>query len=342
MGSGCIGVRRYSGAKGGRVTRRDVSASVTLVVPCHNYADYVTECVDSVLDQRFGGLLQVIIIDDASTDRSWDVLQRYARESRVVLVRHDHNAGHVATYNEGMARAEGQYVVILSADDMARDRDALSVQTELMERHRSVAFVFSDVDILDERGRTLGRRTLGLPTVIPGAVMFRRLLLENVVAHSGTMVRRSYFEEIGPFDEALVYTHDWDQWLRLTARYDAGFVPRPLYGYRIHGRQLHARDYSRSMSEWLVVLDRACASDREVPPALYRLSLAMGYTARAHAYMARGDFRAGLKDLAAAVRLCPPALLSAEAARGFGHLILGLVLGGHKETLLGLRRRSRS
>ncbi len=317
-----------------------MAGAVSVVVPCHNYAEFVAGAVDSVLGQRCEGALEVIVVDDASTDASWAAVQRFAHDRRVRLVRHDRNLGHVATYNEGMALATGDYVVILSADDAAWAPDALASQARLLEANPSVAFVFSQVQIIDERGRSLGRRSPRLPPVTRGRAMFRRLLLENPVSHSGTMVRRVCAKAVGPFDEALVYTHDWDMWLRLASRYDVGFVARPLYAYRIHRRQLHARDYSRSMTEWLAVLDRARALG-DVSPGLYRLSLAKGHAARAHAYMARGEYASGLRDLAVALRLQPRGALFLETLKALAHLGLGLALGSGKERFLAARRRGK-
>ncbi len=313
---------------------RAVASSVSVVIPCHNYEAYVAESVESVLAQRFDGRLELIVIDDASSDGSWAKLQRYSTDPRVWLVRHERNAGHVATYNEGMARATGDHVVILSADDLAYVTDALASQAAVLDTRPNVAFVFSQVEIIDERSHSIGRRSLRLPEIIEGRLLFRRLLLENVVSHSGTMVRRSHAELVGPFDEALTYTHDWEQWLRLTSRYDAGFIARPLYAYRIHARQLHARDYSRSMIEWLAVVERARSLAPDLPERLFRLSLAKGHVARAHVYMARGEYRLGLRDLMGALRVQPRALLYPEAAKAVAHFALGIVLRSRKDALV--------
>src|SRR5689334_12258407 len=91
--------------------------SVTVVIPCYNYGHYVGTAVRSVLDQP-GVDVDVILTDDASTDGSAEVVRELAAaDPRVRAILHRRNFGHIATYNEGLEQATGDYVVLLSADD---------------------------------------------------------------------------------------------------------------------------------------------------------------------------------------------------------------------------------
>ena len=115
--------------------------TVSVVVPCYNYGHLLPDCVRSVLTQQ-GVDVDVLIIDDASPDGSASVAVGLAQaDRRVKVICHAVNQGHIATYNEGLALAAGDYVVLLSADDMLTP-GALERATSVMERHPNVGLVY--------------------------------------------------------------------------------------------------------------------------------------------------------------------------------------------------------
>ena len=124
--------------------------TVTVVIPCYNYGHYVGTAVRSVLDQP-GVDVDVILIDDASTDGSAEVVRQLAAaDPRVRAILHRRNFGHIATYNEGLEQATGDYVVLLSADD-ALTPGALARAAALLETCPSVGLVYGNNEaFLDE------------------------------------------------------------------------------------------------------------------------------------------------------------------------------------------------
>ena len=93
-------------------------SSVSVIVPSYNYAHFLRECVESVMSQ-VGVDIRLLVIDDASADNTPEVAaELVAHDARVEYRRHSKNCGHIATYNEGLAWANGDYTVLLSADDM--------------------------------------------------------------------------------------------------------------------------------------------------------------------------------------------------------------------------------
>ena len=115
--------------------------TVSVVVPCYRYGHYLPQAVGSVLEQP-GVDVEVIIVDDASPDDSAEVARSIAEaDSRLSLVVNETNQGHIATYNVGLARVTGDYVVLLSADDMLAP-GALARAVALMETNPGVGFVY--------------------------------------------------------------------------------------------------------------------------------------------------------------------------------------------------------
>jgi hypothetical protein len=223
------------------VSRGPTSATprVTFVVPTYNYARFVGQAVDSLLTQSFEAI-EVIVIDDASTDGTAEVLATYAGDPRVRVIRHDTNAGHIRTYNEGIAAARGEFVGLLSADDLCLDRDAVRRQVEMFDSDPEIGFVYPAQGYVDESGK-LVHVAAPWPDdhVSDGLEELGRLVFTNYVPASGPLVRRACHDVIGCYDHRLPHAGDWDLWLRLCTRYRVGYLAQPLYGYRMHGTNMH-------------------------------------------------------------------------------------------------------
>ena len=115
---------------------------MSVVIPCYNYGHYLEGAVNERARTNLDVEVEVIVIDDASPDGSGEVAVALARtDPRIRLLRHAQNKGHIATYNEGLAMVESDYVVLLSADDLLVP-GSLAAPPPLMEAHPSVGFVY--------------------------------------------------------------------------------------------------------------------------------------------------------------------------------------------------------
>src|SRR5437879_1536330 len=113
---------------------------VDVIIPCYNYAHYLRSCVESVLTQPVD--VRVLIIDDASPDDTTAVAASLAAaDSRVEYRRHDVNRRHIATYNEGLDWASGDYTLLLSADDLLVPH-ALARAVHLLDSRPEVGFAY--------------------------------------------------------------------------------------------------------------------------------------------------------------------------------------------------------
>lgn len=235
---------------------------VSFVVPTYNYAGYVGRAVDSLLAQTFPAI-EVIVIDDASTDATSEVLHRYADEPRVRVYRHDRNQGHIQTYNEGLLLARGEFVGLLSADDLCLRTDAVARQVALFDADPDVGFVYSPLAFIDEHDRlTQVWGPHAQDGIEDGLDVFRRLVFGNYVPASGPLVRASAHQAIGYYDVRLPHAGDWDLWLRLAARYRVGYVADAVYGYRRHALNMHHQVVTPKVADddHVLVLTRAFAA----------------------------------------------------------------------------------
>jgi UDP-2-acetamido-3-amino-2,3-dideoxy-glucuronate N-acetyltransferase len=203
---------------------------VTVHVPCYNYARFLPEALDSLLAQSFADW-EAVVIDDASDDDTAAVLSRY-RDPRIRIVRHPVNRGHIATYNEGISLAAGEFFVILSADDRYKPCFLARV-LQCFEEHPEVALVYTDGDLIDENGDLLRRNdgTFGTSGVYEGLpVLFER----TFVAASGGVARTATLRKVGGYDPDFPHTADAYLWCRLAILGPLGYVAESLYDFRLH------------------------------------------------------------------------------------------------------------
>lgn len=217
-------------------------ATVTVVIPCHDYARYLPAAVGSVLGQE-GVRVDVVVVDDASTDDSLAVARRLAAaDPRVTVLAHPRNLGPVDTFNDGLARAAGEFLVRLDADDLLTP-GSLARSVAVARAYPSVGLVYGHpVHFAGDPppARTRARRW----TVWPG----RRWLADrcadgyNVITSPEVLMRGSVVAAVGG-QRPLAHAHDMEMWLRLAARADVAHVAGADQAWhREHAASLSARE----------------------------------------------------------------------------------------------------
>jgi glycosyltransferase involved in cell wall biosynthesis len=221
-----------------------VEGLVSVIVPAYNAEAFIAETLDSAFAQDFRPL-EVIVVDDGSTDRTAEIAGRY----EVQLVRQP-NRGPAAARNAGLARARGDYIAILDADDVWPE-DRVSCLVEALRSGADIAFGLSQIFL------TPGQ---------PKPEHFPERVTEPVQNHMAAMMtRRAVFELVGGFDEDLRLSEDVDWFMR--AR-DAGVkvvsVDHLVLRYRIHAQNT-SRDKAGTQSTMLHVLRSSLARRRGQP-----------------------------------------------------------------------------
>jgi glycosyltransferase involved in cell wall biosynthesis len=206
---------------------------IDIAVPCYNYSRYLRECVDSILGQD-GCLVRILIIDDASSDGSVEVARDLAaRDSRVELITHADNKGHITTFNEGIAWARQTYFLLLSADDVLAP-GALKRAADLLEANPDVAFVHGCAVCF--WGEVPPVKTGVAPTpprIVPGPQFIGDICANpvNPVAAATAVVRTSVQKKVGLYKHALPHAGDLEMWLRCAMCGDVGEIGN-IQGFR--------------------------------------------------------------------------------------------------------------
>ncbi|MBV9448234.1 MAG: glycosyltransferase [Streptosporangiaceae bacterium] len=240
--------------------------TVSVVIPCYNYGHYLEDTITSVLDEQKGVDVRVLIIDDASPDGSAEVARKIAaRDSRVEVIAHATNKGHIATYNEGLLEwADGDYTVLISADDRFTP-GALGRARDLLDARPDVGFVYGH-PLWFKNGAPLPKARTEPQgwSVWPGHWWLERRFhsIHNLISTQTVVVRTSLQRRVGGYDPQLPHAGDMEMWMRLAANADVGYLRGVDQAYyRIHGQNMYMSynplmDLSQRRLAYQTVLDR--------------------------------------------------------------------------------------
>lgn len=206
-------------------------ALVSVVVASYNMGSYLPLAVSSALAQTYDRI-EVLIIDDGSTDNTAAIAQGLLTDPRVRYI-HQQNGGQASSKNRGIRESKGEFIAFLDADDLW-EPTKLEEQLPLFEKSAKVGVVCARYVEIDAEGKEL---RVDSSTFFRGKVS-GRLLKYNYIGFSTSVVRRECFETLGCFKENLGMGIDYDLWLRFSTRYEFDFVDRTLVRYRVWSGQM--------------------------------------------------------------------------------------------------------
>ena len=222
---------------------------VSVITTVYNGEPFLAQAIDSILGQTFRDF-EYLLVDDCSTDSSPGILQRYAaQDDRVVLLRTDGKINHSNAINAALKRAQGEFVAILDADDVAHPR-RLERQVEFLEVRPHIGAAGTYVQQIDENGRT--GHVMSYPTTCELARW--GILFATPVLHSAAMIRRSLLVELGGYSVQWQYANDYSLWAELITRTGIASLPEVLVSYRGHSQQTSAIHNKAQQGEvWLLI-----------------------------------------------------------------------------------------
>lgn len=208
---------------------------VTAILLCYNHERFVRDCLQSVLDQTYKNI-QVIIMDDCSRDSSPSVIREWiaSRNLDWMFIPHNENQGICRTINEALRAAQGEFISIVSVDDVWLP-EKTERQVELMLRSSAdVGVVYSDALQIDEAGNLLPETVMESAGHAdhPSGDVEETLCRGCFVPALTPLTRRRCYKEVGFYDESL-FMEDWDMWLRISRQYQFAYCETPLAKYRI-------------------------------------------------------------------------------------------------------------
>jgi len=212
---------------------------VSVIIPNYNHAPYLVERIESVLGQDYPEI-EVILLDDCSTDDSWTIMEKYASDPRVKsIIRGKENSGNTfVQWRKGIAMANGEYIWMAESDDVA-DHKMLSTLIGKLEEDKETTFCFCQSKWIDANSQplksTVYRHWTNAMTMAGEQFVRRYLLGYNFVCNASAVVmRRSAALHVS--DACLKYKASGDRqfWIEMALQGKVSYVPETLNGFRQH------------------------------------------------------------------------------------------------------------
>ncbi|MTI22273.1 glycosyltransferase [Fulvivirga sp. RKSG066] len=205
---------------------------VTVICLCYNHENFIKECINSVVNQTYKNL-QIIIVDDASTDGSKEVIKKLIEQfPDIEFLNLENNLGNCAAFNQGLNLAKGDYIVDLATDDVFLP-SRIEKQVELFSTlNNDFGVVYSDAIFIDNESRQYNKhskylRKHGLIDDFPTGDIYQKVISKYFISPPSLLVKREVFEELEGYDEQLAY-EDFDFWIRSARNWKYAYLPEPL------------------------------------------------------------------------------------------------------------------
>jgi len=294
---------------------------VSVILPCYNASNWIKTTIKSILDQTYNNI-EIIAVDDASSDRTVDILQNMNVDQLLVL-ENESNQGIPETKNRGIKEANGEIIAFLDQDDYWLSKK-IELQVNKMLQNDSIGIVYTDMYEISGCGQPLRLKYSQNP---PTNELFDHFYMGNVPCYNVTkVVKRRCFEELGMLDTQFYGTDDQDFDLRVANHPDWTFeyISEPLVLKRVHGKNASG-EHIRLNTDLIRLAQKHRGNLHN--PKLAKRRLSNLYVRRAFRRLQNGEETKAKEDLKAAIRhnifemkayiLAPALLMGSQLCSGY-------------------------
>lgn len=210
---------------------------ISVVISVYNGEKYIKEAVESILNQTFSDF-ELIIVNDASTDKTPQIIESYAKKDLRIKVIHNENNLRIAkSLNKAVSCAQADVIARMDGDDISLP-ERFEKQYALLQSDKKMGVVGCNMITIDKDGNEQGRRRYSTDSEFLKQSIFRY----SPFPHPATMIKKKFFLKIGGYNHYLVPTEDIDLWIRLGKICDFSNVDEYLFKYRVlESSASHAR-----------------------------------------------------------------------------------------------------
>lgn len=243
---------------------------VTVILTTYNQEKYIEETLTSVFYQTYP-YIQLIVVDNASTDRTLSVIERFkASAPAFQIIRNNTNEGLCKAFNQGLNIANGKYMIDLSGDDIMM-ADRIEKQVEAFEKlPEEFAVVFSNAIYIDQKGARLhnhyavdcNEKALA---PVPSGDVYKNILEKYFICTPTMMMRTAALNQMGGYDESLLF-EDFDFWIRSSVLFKYFYLDEILTKKRIHPSSLSTKVYQKGsgiLASYYAVCNKAYDLNRD-------------------------------------------------------------------------------
>ncbi len=243
---------------------------VTVILTVFNQGQYLEETLSSVFNQTYPSI-QLIVVDNASTDKSLQIVEQFRQNSfDFQLITNAYNAGLCRAFNQGLAVAQGKYVIDLSGDDILLP-GRVEMQVACFEKlPEEYAVVFSNAQYIDQAGRKLNDhypvdQNGHALTQVPSGDVYKNILERYFICTPTMMMRKDALTELGGYDESLLF-EDFDFWVRSAVKFKYHYQDQILTKKRVVPASLATQVYQKNsgmLASYYAVCNKAYDLNRD-------------------------------------------------------------------------------
>ena len=226
---------------------------ISVIIPNYNNENFLHACMDSVLSQDYLDI-EVVVVDDLSTDDSRKILNNYmASDGRVKVIFKTANEGVGQAREDGISYSSGNYIVTLDSDDVYLCKQKLSDEYRILKKNEQLSdrqvVAFSQIELLRENGESIGvpNRNIAEGDILDG------LLSRSIMIPRDFLFKKSCYFDVGGFNQKISLYEDWDFKIRLAKKADFYFSGNKGVGYRQHAGGLSKMSTQRHIY-WLLYI----------------------------------------------------------------------------------------
>lgn len=289
-------------------------------MPVYNGSNYIAKSIESVLSQTFKNF-ELIVCDNCSTDNTREIVDSF-KDPRIRYVRNPKNLGLVGNANRCIELAIGEYICILHHDDCMMP-DNLERKVLLLNEHRDVGFVHSDIILIDPKGEVVSTNIWNEDSrhdyVEDGMKEFQRYMsylpYGSSIFIGAVLARRECYARVGVFSPELPHCNDSEMWLRMSLFYNVACIGTPLVKYRVHPSSTSSSwgDYMSVpyLKEHYLAAQRVFRMHSDRIPQVKRMEkqVSRAFGERAMTWscsaLSDGDFSFGDTCFREALKMCP-------------------------------------
>lgn len=229
---------------------------ISVVIPVHNGADFLQPTIQSCLSQKNLPVdLEIIIVNDASTDSTPELLSELAKYDSINVIHFEKNKGVAAARNQGIKSARGNYIAFLDADDVM-EPDKLAIQYAEFQQNPNVDFIFTAVNHVHDNGEFCKAYVIDYPAIQTDRL--KAVFLGHISSFTSSIIfRKNAVDKLGYMEESFRHLEDHDYLLRAIDKLNVKYLPEPLSIRRLSNQGL-----SYSISKEQFIETRTAFKDR--------------------------------------------------------------------------------
>ena len=202
---------------------------ITVYITNHNYGVYIKKAIDSVLEQSYKNI-DLIIIDDASTDQSKKIIKKYEKNESIRIIYNNKKIGLIKSSNIAIRASKGNFILRLDADDYL-DKKCLKTLYSKIGKNNNIAIVYSDYYEIDNKDNILIKQK-------QIDINSKNTLKDRPVLAACCLIRKSSLFSVNLYDEEFNRQDGYDLWYKLIKEFDFKYISKPLFFYRKHSKNL--------------------------------------------------------------------------------------------------------